>query len=332
MSVQELLDFFKMIRKNKKNKIFRREFRSKKDFAWQKSKRNPFVKKSKLSLLQKLEYLFLSLALFIMAAIFLYHPYFQISDISVDGIKRIDKLEFREAVKGAMDYKRYFILPAKAYVMTDTTELKNLLKSKYALSDINVEKKFPHYLKITVEEQLSTIIYDNGDRYSYLGKDGTIVEVLRETGEDEWIIKTKIVTSTNENGEIISEEVEESRTHIPPVHAIINEIGDYPIIYDKRHKKGEVNDVMLSEQSTMGILSWFNNIKKIDSLPRGYFLLENELGDSKYITENGWFLKINIADNSKEKLNKLLILLDDQINLDRISYVDLRFDGRIYWK
>ena len=244
--------------KIKKKSLFKREIKSKKDFAWHASKSNPFTKEERLSWKQKIEIILIFVSVFSTFGFLIFHPYFYINNINIQGLKRIEKQEFLEAVNGAIDYKKFLVLPTESYLILSTNELEEVLKLKFALSSITVKKNFPNALSIFVEEEISTIIYDNGKQYSYLGLDGSIVEILRNVGDDEWLIETKSVTSTNEEGIEIQELKEISRKHNPPIKNINNNFGDYPILYDIRKKEGNVNDKMLQVETIRGILEWFS--------------------------------------------------------------------------
>lgn len=317
----------------KKNKsLFRREVRSKKDFAWQAARANPYSREVVVSLKQKLELFILILLGIATVGFLLYHPYFQVQNVNVDGLKRISQSDFMDAVHGATQYSSYLVLPNTSYLIIDPDELEEVLKAKFALASIEVEKKFPHSLNIHVEEEISTIIYDNGKEYCYLGLDGAIVEKLRKTGDDEWLIETEIVTSTDENGEIIAEEKEISRMHILPLEYIINEMGDYPIIYDTRAKEGNVNEIILGEKTTKGILNWYNLLKKKIDITKIYFMIENEVGDAEIVNPDGYNLKIKLDERVLEQLAALDILLEKQPEIDSAEYIDLRYPDRVYWR
>ena len=119
-----------------------------------------------------------------------------------------------------------------------------ILKQKYPIQNITIQKIFPDKIKVEVEEKISKIIYNDGRIYTYLDETGKVIEILRYVGEDEWLITKKSVTSTNELGEEIITEKEVARKPKISINKITQEMGDYPIIY--RQNNGDdlkINDL-----------------------------------------------------------------------------------------
>ncbi len=318
---------------SKKRTIFiSRKATSKKDFAWHAAKRNPYIMDAKGSIKHKIEFFFLFILAFITVAFLFYHPYFQIQDIEVYGLNRIDRYKFMDAVNGTLESNRFLFFYGHSYMLLNTDELEEVLTNKFALTSIEIDKSFPHSLNIHVEEQISNIVYDNGKEYSYLSQDGTLVEKLRKTGEDEWEVKTEMVTSTNEDGEAYLEEIEVSRTHHPPIINLVNEMGQYPIVYDKRNKSAEINQIMLNPETAAAILRWFNNLRKKENFTHFYFVIGNELGDAEVINLNSYNLKIRMSENVGEQLQSLDNFLHESDRIESIHYIDLRYKDRIYWQ
>lgn len=304
------------------------------DFAWSKADKNPYRgTDTGLSIKKKIEILLFIASLGTLFWLLAFHPFFRITKISVDGLHRIEEAPFREAVRGVMDYKAYFLFPQDSYIFANVEEIRDILRSRFPIESISVTKSFPNTMTISVEEKISTVIYDNGKQYSYVGTDGKIVEVLRNVGQDEWRIVRETVTSTNALGEEVSADVEKYRYHIPPVKDLGAELGSYPIVYDLRGREGGINAEVLKEDTVQGVISWFSQLEKITDIPFLYVVIENELGDGVIKTEEGWELKVKLDQSVERQMNELQILLSNEaFNRAQISYVDLRYPGRIYWK
>ena len=295
--------------------------------------KNPYKKKQEyLRKSTKIKLYIIAFCLFSIAGIFLYNPFFSISNIDIHGNQRISSDEITQAVLAVGSGKKFLVLPGNSYLMFDEKAVQAVLESRFPFHSVIVSKIFPNKMSVIVEEKISTLIYDNGKMYSYLGVDGKIVENIRQVGEDEWIIKTKIVTSTNELGEIISEEKEIDRIHTPSVKNIILEMGDYPIVYDLREKQGSVNDVVLGAGIAEGIIKWFNILDKRTDIPFGYITVENELGDGLIKTREGWILKVKLDMNIEAQFEELQLALKQKINRGSLNYIDLRFMGKVYWQ
>jgi len=305
----------------------------KKDYSWKENERdNPYKTKKTLSFRKKLEIVILAISLFGLAAILLYHPFFSIKNVEVSGLQRIDKDEFKDSVYGILEYRKFFIFPGKSYILADVDEIKNILKEKYPLQTIIVKKTFPQTIFIVLEEKLSTIIYDNGQKYGYLGLDGNIVEIVGNVMDDEWEQTFKITTTTLADGTIRSEEELIKKEHRPAIDRVMAEFGDYPIVYDTRGKIIEANQPALKSEIVLGAINWFNHLNKRTNIPFGYIVIENELGEGTIITREDWNLRVDLSGRFEEQIDELDILLNKKINRLGLNYIDLRYPGRIYWK
>lgn len=209
---------------------------SRRDFSWQGRHHNPYThKEEKDHTLRNI--IILTVCILTMLGIGVYHSYFKINSIEVFGLQRIENQELKETVHGILDYRTLGIIPHNSYFLTDIDEVRDILKERFPISSIVVEKKFPNNLKLTIEEKISTLIYDNGEDYSYMDMEGNIVEKVMNVGDHEWNIVKNITTSTNERGDIETHEEIVEKTHKPNIQMVIDELGNYPIVYDKRKKE-----------------------------------------------------------------------------------------------
>lgn len=305
----------------------------KKDFDWHRRKMNPHWRDKDSSNWKRIiQIAILIISFFTMLGFGIYHPFFHIDDFQVQGLQRINEKEFKNAVCGMIDYRKLLVFPGKSYFLVDVNEVKNIIKDRFPIEKVIVKKVFPNVVTVQLEEKISTIIYDNGKQYSYLGMEGNVVEILRRVGDDEWNIKTEVTTSTNEQGEEIREEKEIERSHRPSVSIIIKEIGDYPIVYDKRGKEAGLNQQVLNKETIVGIISWFNFISKQTEIPFGYIVLENEIGDGVIKTREGWDLRVKINNEVEMQFKRLKHILKEEVKRPNLNYIDLRYQDRVYWQ
>lgn len=338
-----MLSFLKSIEYNKYKKRrqkFQRSIlknttkpiRHKKDYDWRPKKRNPFIGEEGTDWKNRIEVVILIITLIAIFSLIFYHPFFHIQKFEVKGLQRIDEQEFISTVEGIISFKKFLILPAKNYFLADCNEIHEIILSRFPVRSVLVEKKFPDTLEIVVEEKISTIIYDNGNQYSYLGLSGNIVEILRYVGENEWKeIKITTTTVLEDGTEEEHEEILE-RYHTPPVKNIITEMGDYPIVYDMREKEAIINNVMLRSETVQGIIEWFNIINRQSDISVTYFLLENELGDCIIKTRDGWEMRVKLTARVGEQFEDLQYILKEKAERTNLNYVDLRYPNRVYWQ
>ncbi len=302
------------------------------DFDWHERKVNPY-KKERTNWKVKFRLIILFLLFILTLSFLIYHPYFHISSIKVTGLQRINEQEFKSAVQGVINCQRFLIFPGNNYFLINEKELQYILNQRFSFENIVIDKSFPHDILFVVQEKVSTLIYDNGKNYSYLGADGLFLETLRLVGEDEWQREKITVTSTNELGQELTEEKIISQKHSPPVKNLILEFGDYPIVYDSRGLELNVNTPILPKELASGIIQWFNFLNKSTNIKFNYVFLDNDRGEGIIHTGDGWLLKINLEKDLEIQYNSLQYLLQNKkIDINNLNYIDLRFPGRIFWQ
>lgn len=304
----------------------------KKDYSWHGNKTNPYKRKEPIPIKKKIELFILLSTSLVLLAVVIYLPFFHIQKIKVEGLQRINNLEFDEAVLGILDYKKLFIFPGQSYIFADVNEIKDILQEKFPINSIVVKKSFPQTLSIVLEEKISTIIYDNGEKYSYIGLDGNIVELIGNVDENEWEETLEITTTTLADGSIRREEKVIERVHKPNIDNIISQFGDYPILYDARSDKTEINKKIIDPIIVDNVIRWFNFISKKTDIPFGYVLLINQVGDGVIRTREGWEIKIKLTEKFQEQIDELNLLLEEKVSRPNINYIDLRYPGRVYWQ
>lgn len=250
--------------------------------------------------------------------VLVYHPFFHLQEVSVTGTERLSEADIVVAVEGIVNTRRLLVLPGRSYLAVDVDEIKEILQEKFPLQSITVQKTFPQELKIALEEKLSTIIYDNGRQYSYLGLDGQVVEVAQNVTPSEWI--ESAATGTE-------------RQHIPAAERISTELGRYPLLYDTREKTAAVNETVLPAPSVAEIIAWWQFFTKQITVPIAYFTLDDESGVVRVITREGWKALINLTAEREAQMAALRFVLKEKISDRRaLKSIDLRFPGRVYWE
>ncbi|PLX28505.1 hypothetical protein C0581_02030 [Candidatus Parcubacteria bacterium] len=313
--------------------IFGSKKKRKKDFSWQGRATNPYCTRKKnrdWSFIIKISILVISTIIIFVTCI--YSSFFHMTDISITGLQRISETEIRSTLDGISSYKTFNIFPRKSYFLTDIDEIRDILKERFPIRSVIVQKTFPNKLSVIIEEKISTLIYDNGKEYSYIGLEGNVVEKMRNVGEYEWQVKTETTTSTNEQGETETHEEIIERRHVPDTKSLIHELGDYPIVYDTREKSVDINEQVLNNEEVQSIIEWFNILTKTTDIPLKYFVIDGEVGDLVVATYEGWVIKTHVANNPTSQIEKLKTILNEKVTRPHVNYVDLRYEGRVYFQ
>lgn len=258
----------------------------------------------------------------------IWHPFFRIDHIALHGLVRINEEDMQESIAGVVDFRRWFFFPGNNYFLVDLEEIRDILMQRFPLQSLTLRKEFPGKIQVTVEEKISTVIYDNGSMYSTLGLDGRIIEPLRRVGDDEWISPpSSEVTSTPTGTVALAAPAE----HRPAVDIIVQEYGDYPIVYDRRHLGGATNERMLQPDRVRSIIEWFRALKSETTLDFRFIRIDNDHGWAEIIVDKGGVLRVLLDDTVAEQLARLKYVLEKEVP-DTFLYIDLRYRERVYWQ
>lgn len=314
-----------------------RKKRHKKDFSWNERTKNPFHTPHERKIVrERITVCMLIVVILSTFGIVLYHPMFQVKIITTTGLQRIPEQAFTDATIGIFDsFSPLFIIPGTNYFFLHIEKTAEILTTRFPLASISITKTFPNQVSIAVTEKVSTIIYDNGSEYSYIGLDGTIIETIRTVGDNEWIEQYTTSTSTLDDGTVTSSKKLVSRTHTVDPNKIKAEMGDYPYIYhidaDTPQTK-ELDAIILSPDVVEQILTWHQESKYHSYIPEIYFVEIREKGRStKLMLDHYRYILIDATTSAKQQIEQLQQALTN-IDIDTITYIDLRYKGRVYWQ
>jgi len=310
-------------------------FSQKKDFAWRGKRANPLrTRPCRFSRRVQIEVAVLVLSVCGFVAVLLLHPFFQVRDVRVNGTIRLQEQDIKDAVHGALAFKRFFLVPGANYFFVQERELEDILIERFPLNSVRVTKEFPSHLNVDMTERISTIVYDNGSMYYLMGTTGKIVEPIQKVPESEWRIKTETVTSTNELGEEVREEKEIARYHIPDYRALVQNIGEYPIIYSvgdgqQAEELGVTTEVLVPAQAE-AVALWYEELGRHAGLEPQYMSMSTPY-DVTYYTA-GPDINVSLVGEQGQQIERLRTALQHISSLSTVSYVDVRFDQRVYWR
>ena len=315
------------------DKLFKnKEFRKKKDFTWKGPQYNPYRREDtsgrrKLTL----ELVILGSSTLLLIYLIVFSGLFNIRHITISGNKKIDAVEMEVVVKNTLEYKSFGFIPNSSYFVANIEDLKEVLTRRFPIDTITIEKKFPHDLAIGLTEKISTIIYDNGSIYAQVGLDGSVIELIRAVEDREWKEVISAVVTTTEDGTTTTIDAVVDKVHSPDSKGLITEVGDYPLIYDKRGHTIDKGLKPLSGDEAQLALEWYNGIKNME-FGINLFGIENNT-DFFIETKQGWVIKGRfIRKNVTDQIRELKLALQKIDDTKRLSYIDLRYENRIYWK
>ncbi|PIZ95913.1 MAG: hypothetical protein COX80_02975 [Candidatus Magasanikbacteria bacterium CG_4_10_14_0_2_um_filter_33_14] len=342
MPVKKVINHHKLQRKfnnklKRTKKLFSSFFSSKKtrrDFAWQgREVKNPFIHEKEKDF-SFIKIIIIIISLLVTFGIFIFHPFFRIVDIEITGLQRIDQADMLSTTEGILNYKKFGFLKENSYLTTNIAVIKDIIKERYPIDKIIVKKSFPNKLNIVIQEKISTVIYDNGKEYSYVDLEGKVVEVMRKVSSYEWKDITEQMVTTTESGETVTSTIVVGQWHDPDINTIKEDLGNYPIIYDKNNTtEVTLNTKVLNDEDVSNLIKWFRGLDSNENIPLKYFIFEDNKQDLTIKTYKGTYIKSRLSRPVEEQLDIISNLFKEKIKNENkyINYIDLRYSDRIYW-
>ncbi len=302
-------------------------------------------------------------------ALMLFLPYFQITRVSYDGLKIISPGEIDALLEKKIFKPRRF-LPVKNYFLLNSGTIKEALDTHFSLSFSEVKKIFPNKISISLREKNSSLIYDNGDQYFLLDESGTATRYLAEVEEDEFITQkiplpatpfstvsstfpyvdasstmllsptntpilpplsvTSSTTSTLATSSLATAFTIQ-RQHVPRYTKFRNtpDFNDLIVVYDSRQLSvKELQAHILPPAVIKAIIDCKDMLYNSHLARVQYFIFHNDQ-DVEAITEEKFRILFNInMDINAENASLRAVLKENKPK----EYIDLRYDGRVYWK
>lgn len=256
------------------------------------------------------------------ATIMMTHSFFRIHTITVTGNERIATTDIVDTTKRLLSYKLFSLFPADNYFLTQPTDVRLALESSFPLQEIEVKKAFPNQLQIALKEKISTIIYDDGENFFYVGPDGKIVQTILF---DEIPAGARVVALTST-----------TVSHTLNAEALRKKFGSFPIVYQPiTDTEKKINTQIFSPLVTKSILLWHEFLSKRAHLSVAHFSLENKQGSGQIVLADRSKLYVTFGNNDEQQFERLMVAIREMKFNEKktaLQYIDLRYPGRVYWQ
>ena len=265
---------------------------------------NPYFHKSlipKRTKAKKTKIFLFTLAIAGIAAVFLYHPFFNLHTIHVKGNQKISTEDIQDILRTVLDSKGMLIFKQKNFFVLNTHLVAEELKKHYAFEKITVSKSPFSTLIVEVSERAPAAIVKSGTNFYYADKDGSFIgpaDVLE-------------VTNTN----------------------LLKRL---PQIWLSQEKQFTLNDQIIFPATMQFIISLFKTIPDRTGIALQGAILQDEEGRLIHVvTAEGWNIYVDRQNDWEKQITVLKNILNIKFkdnNRAGLQYIDVRYENRVYIK
>lgn len=228
---------------------------------------------------------------------FMYSGYFAISATEVKGEGRIDPGLIEKIVWEQIGESYFIFLPQKNIFIFNKNKLRAAIQEKFALSNLEIEKKLPNKIIIRFIEKEYALIWQEGERYYYGDVHGDIITELAN------------ILDVNKS--------------------------NYPLIQNQKSEKLEADLAGIEAPYLEYILNLFQILAAHkDNLPLDYFIIDNEQNKVKIKLLDGPKLYFNINEDANKQINKVLVVKEEKLKNDffKKEYIDVSIGDSVYYR
>ncbi len=266
-----------------------------------------------------------------------YHPYFKVKEINISGAENISVEEIRETIRGFLEGEKYYFLAQDNIILAPARKIERGLLDKFLrIRSVKVSKKIPRALSVKIKERQRAGIWCKIEKT----RTEQPAEEIATSTEDNLLI----ATSTEE---IMAEEASFKR-EIKECFYLDREgtiyksspfvSGSWVVnIYDPSSTAGLGEQVVASE--TVDFILLINEeIKKVHTAAgQSLGKVEFEIAsaeDLRAILPSGCQIYFNPSYSGQYQIRALQMILDEEVkeSYPSLEYVDLRIEGRVYYK
>lgn len=264
---------------------------------------NPLFPKKKKTLKRKITSFIISLffLLFLVAVFYflLFTPFFKIKSLEITGPISLDKEQINNLFQEFIKEKRLKYFDQANLFVFDSDSFKNLIKEKvayaYLIQDIEIVKKFPNKISLTIIETQPLFIYQTKEGKEYLISTEGVVLKERPLS----LLFHNLIKITSEDD-------------------LPTKLGDR-LLDEKRW-----NFIKELNKALKEVPSYFQ-IKEMN-------ILAFAVQEIHLVTREGVKIYLDFNVSPSKQIENLTLVLKEKIgadNLKKLEYIDLRIEDRV---
>ncbi|MBI4994583.1 hypothetical protein HZC21_02975 [Candidatus Peregrinibacteria bacterium] len=248
------------------------------------------------------------LSVFGMLGIILFHPYFNIKQITVSGSERIAFANLTNLANQILNGKRLWFFNGRNYFLANTDKITKEIEKYYALNSLSIKTEFPTGLKITVKEKQAKVLLQN-----------SLTQLNNEPKNYYYLI--------DDEGKIIQKVGADEINHTAYLALLM--------LKSQENKNFAVNEAIIAPATVQFLTFLQEKIPAKTASKLSFAELADEEGRVVNLTTTeGWRIIVDRQNDWEKQMQVLTIFLRDKIkdNRKNLHYIDVRYENRSYYQ
>lgn len=272
--------------------------------------RNPYLNKKHLparTRAPRIKIFIGALSILGVLGIILFHPYFNIKQLTVIGSERVTIASLNDLTDQILNTKRWWLFNNRNFFTVNTNKMEKEIEKKYALENLKISAEFPSGLKITIKEKQAKLLLEN-----------SLAQLNGEPKNHYYLI--------DEEGKVIQEVSPSdinSAVYLNLLMLKFQEIKDFPI-----------NESAVVPAAVQFLLFTQKKIPEKTNVNISFAELDKDGGVVNLTTTEGWRIIMDRQNDWEKQMQVLTIFLRDKIKDKRknLHYIDVRYENRSYYQ
>jgi len=225
----------------------------------------------------------------------------------------------------------YYIIPQKSILIVPVEKIKTEILKKFPkIGNARIYKKFPHTLKIELQEREPVGIWcrlrvKKQDSNNTFKTTQDIKNEIPRSGSDNLKDNREISDLYNDLSQCFYIDKKGVIFKIAPKM----EGGLMANIYERRKNNPSLGEKVIYEENIDFILEAEDRLKSEDLIPIIFYL---NYPDVKVFVKNGFYIYLTFSNSLDSQIYALDRALKGIKVVENLQYIDLRIEGRVYYK
>ncbi|MBN2884606.1 FtsQ-type POTRA domain-containing protein [Patescibacteria group bacterium] len=222
---------------------------------------------------------------------------FSLQNIQVNGLTRSGDENILVLAWTQSEESKLFFLKQSNLFLFEDKELQADINKNFSFADVKIKKQWPHTLVVSVEERALAFIWRDGTGDHFSDREGCLIPEVQPSIEDEQL---------------------------------------YPVLglsVKENYIQGD-NCLKIDVNYLSSMLSLNDQLKFYDNLTAQEYILEAEFNTLTLDLLDGPDVYFNIKNDLEKQVKKLAVIKREKPELEfqALSYIDLRYGDRVYFK